>query len=177
MFDIKFTKEDEKIINSYEAVAESIALFLGEYCEVALYTLEKPKGFLKKIKNSKHTKRKLHSEFTEQGMQVVNDFISTKKQELVIYTTSSSNGEPMRSIFTVITNADKPIGLLDINFNMNIPLSEFISTFSLFQIPSTIQKEDSTIKSKDVASLIHNAVNDIVLEISTDRTIPNHEKK
>ncbi len=174
---MNFTNEDKLIIKSHESLVDAITVFLGKHCEVALYSCEKKSGNLIKIKNGFHTNRKVGSEFTEQGLQILNDYKKSKKNAFAIYTTSDSKGNPMRSIFNVITNGNKIVGLLDINFNMSIPLAEFISTFSLFQAPEKITpNQNLNNDTQSVEALIHKAVNDIVIEISTDISIPNHEK-
>jgi predicted transcriptional regulator YheO len=174
---MNFTNEDKLIIKSHESLVDAITVFLGKHCEVALYSCEKKSGNLIKIKNGFHTNRKVGSEFTEQGLQILNDYEKSKKNTFTIYTTSDSKGNPMRSIFNVITNGSKIVGLLDINFNMSIPLAEFISTFSLFQAPEKITpNQNLNNDTQSVEALIHKAVNDIVIEISTDISIPNHEK-
>jgi predicted transcriptional regulator YheO len=174
---MKFTKEDNAILKTYENLTDCIAVFLGNHCEVALYSNENKEGKLIKIVNGHHTKREKGSKYSEQGLQILTDFQEKKSQINEIYTTSDSKGNPMRSVFYVIENKNKILGLLDINFNMNIPLAEFISTFSLFKTPENIKiSTENTIDSQSVENLIHKAVNDIVIEISTDISIPNHEK-
>lgn len=174
---INFTVADRKILAAHEDIVDSIAVFLGKHCEVTLHSLEDPEHAIIKIVNGHHTNRKVGAPLTEQGTQIVQDFFATKQQDLTCYTTSSTKGDPMRSLFTVICNDNKPIGLLGINFNMNIPLTEFISTFSLFHQPAPQRLEnDDKSETNNVEDLIHNAVNNIVIEISSNVDIPNHEK-
>lgn len=174
---MKLTKEDKAILKSYESIADCIASFLGNHCEVSLFSYDKPEGTLLKIVNNHHTKRQPGSNLSEQGMQIINDFIENKKQDFTCYTTSDYKGNPMRSIYNVITNGNKVIGLINISFNMTIPLAEFISTFSLFQLPTQISPNNNENENpQSVEDLIHKAVNDIVIDISTNINIPNHEK-
>ncbi len=172
-----FTATDRKILTAYEDIVDGIAAFMGGHCEVVLHSLEDPDHAIIKIVNGHHTNRKPEAPLTEQGTQILYDFHKTGQQDHTCYTTSSTKGDPMRSLFTVICNGNKPIGLLGINFNMNIPLTEFISTFSLFHQPA-LHKPEETDKPKtnNVDDLIHDAVNNIVIEISSNVNIPNHEK-
>ncbi len=172
-----FTATDKKILTSYKVIVDGIAAFMGKHCEVVLHSLEDPDHAIIKIVNGHHTNRKAGAPLTEQGTQILLDFLETGQQDHTCYTTSSVNGDPMRSLFTVICNNSKPIGLLGINFDMNIPLSEFISTFSLFHQPA-MKKSDTEDKhcANNVEDLIHNAVSNVVIEISTNANIPNHEK-
>ncbi len=173
---INFTAADRNILLAYEAIVDGIAAFMGTHCEVVLHSLEDLEHAIVKIVNGHHTRRELGAPLTEQGRDIVQSFINSGTQDRTCYTTSSTTGDPMRSLFTVICNGDKPIGLLGINFNMNIPLTEFISTFSLFHQPPLHQADESSTGSNNVEDLIHNAVTSTVIEISSDINIPNHEK-
>jgi len=172
-----FTMEDRKILESYKGIVDGIALFMGPHCEVALQSLENPEEAVIKIVNRHHTNRVIGSMLTDHGVQLLLDHRDNNAHVTSCYTTMSAKGEPMRSVFTVITNDGKAIGLLGINFNMKVPLSEFISTFSLFNNCAQ-QEEVPQLKpsSNTVEDLIHNAVSGVVGQISTDASIPNHEK-
>jgi len=170
----KLSETDRLILKSHEDSVDGIAAFFGGYCEVTLHSLENPKKGITKIANSHHTRRSVGEPLSDHGIQAVMDFQDTGRQDFSCYTTTSANGEPMRTIQTVITNEGRAIGLLGISFNMSIPLTEFISTFSLFRQPFADTKE--MLVADSVEGLIHNAVGDIVLDISTNINIPNHEK-
>ncbi len=173
----KLTAVDKKILESYKGIVDGIALFMGPYCEVALHSLENPEQAITKIANNHHTNRDVGSSLTDHGVQLLLDFTENKIPQTSCYTTMSADGEPMRSVFTVITNDGKPIGMLGINFNMRVPLSEFISTFSLFNNcaqPNGGTPQQPTTNS--IEDLVHNAVSGQVRKISSDVNIPNHEK-
>jgi len=60
---------------------------------------------------------------------------------------------------------------------MNIPLAEFISNFNLFNNTSPLKVGPSTKPtSNSIEELVHDAVSGMVRQISTDTSIPNHEK-
>jgi predicted transcriptional regulator YheO len=172
-----FSIEDQKIIEAYKSIVDGIALFMGPFCEVALHSLEDPEKAIVKIVNRHHTNRDVGSMLTDHGAQVLLDYHENHNHITSCYTTMSGKGEPMRSVFTVITNDGKAIGLLGINFNMKVPLSEFISTFSLFNnCAQQVAVEQPQKTTNTVEDLIHNAVSGVVGQISTDASIPNHEK-
>lgn len=174
---IPLTTCDRNILDAVAIVVDGIALFLGEGCEVALHSLENPEKALIKIVNNHHTRREVGAPLTDHGAQLILDYKENKGKVTSTYTTTSASGDPMRSVFTVITNEEGPIGLLGINFNMNIPLAEFLSTFSLFNRPVARDSQtaaQSTANSID--DLVYNAVNKMVHKISSDTGIPNHEK-
>jgi predicted transcriptional regulator YheO len=164
--------EDRNILKNMEDTADCIAAFFGNHCEVSLNSLEDPKHSIIKIVNSHHTKRKIGDKISDHGLQAVLDFMKTGRQDHSCYTTSSAAGGPMRTNQTVIVNRGRAIGLLCISLNMNVPLAEFISVFSLFHQPS----QPDMILADSVEGVVHNAVNDIVVDISTNISIPNHEK-
>jgi predicted transcriptional regulator YheO len=173
----ELSTEDQKILASYQSIVDGIALLMGSYCEIALHSLENPEKAITKIANRHHTNRDIGSPLTDHGIQVLLEFKENKNQHTTCYTTMSASGDPMRSVFTVITNGEKAIGLIGINFNMNVPLSEFISTFSLFSNCDDPLKTAPTLQTTNsVEDLVHNAVTSVVGKISTDASIPNHEK-
>ncbi len=168
---------DGKILESCMGIVDGIALLMGPYCEVALQSLEDPEHAVIKIVNRHHTNRKVGSALTDHGIQLLLEFKENSFHKTSCYTTTSASGEPMRSVFTVIINDGRPIGLLGINFNMKVPLSEFISTFSLFN--DCAQRDGSSPAqppANSIEGLVHNAVSGMVRKISTDASIPNHEK-
>ncbi|PLX70463.1 MAG: hypothetical protein C0602_06520 [Denitrovibrio sp.] len=171
----KLNSADKKILKSYEDTVSAIAAFFGSYCEVTLHSLENPDNAIIKIENSHHTRRKVGDSISEHGLQAVSEYNETGRQDHTCYTTSTESGEPMRTIQTVITNEGQAIGLLSISFNMTVPLTEFISTFSLFHQPEHAPVKEVMV-ADSVEDLIHNAVDDIVKDISTNINIPNHEK-
>jgi len=174
---VSFSDEDRAILDSQRSVVDGIALLMGQYCEIALHSLEDPEKAIVKIVNRHHTNRDVGWPLTDHGAQLLLEYKENKTQKTSCYTTMSASGEPMRSVFVIITNNDEPIGLLGINFNMKVPLSEFISTFSLFnncaQQPASSSPQP---KTNSIEELVHNAVSGVVKKISTDATIPNHEK-
>ena len=174
---VNLTETEQSIIESYKGIVDGIALFMGHHCEVALHSLENPEQAIVKIANRHHTNRDVGDALTEHGVQLLLEYKENKESQTSCYTTMSAKGEPMRSVFTVITNDDEPIGLLGINFNMKVPLSEFISTFSLF---NNCAQQESPVSapplSNSIEDLVHNAVHNVVNRISTEPNIPNHEK-
>ncbi len=174
---ISFSSVERKIIEAHRGIVDGIALFMGTHCEVALLSLEEPEKALVMIRNGHHTNRDVGAALTETATELLLQFQKTGRQPDSCYTTTSSKGAPMRSVFSVITNGDQPIGLLNINFNMNVPLADFISTFSLFSSGQQEVSSDAERPSTSpVDDLVHQAVSDVVLDISRDTRIPNHEK-
>lgn len=173
----KLTVGDKKILESYKSIVDGISLFMGPYCEVALHSLEDPENAVIKIVNNHHTKREVGAPLTDHGVQLLLEYKKNNNKHNSCYTTMSAKSEPMRSVFSVITNDSKPIGLLGINFNMKVPLSEFISTFSLFNnCAQQVETATPMQATNSIEDLVRNAVSGVVREISTDASIPNHEK-
>ena len=174
---VKFTVPDRKIIESYKGTAEAIALFLGEFCEVSLHSLEDPRKALVKIVNGRHTNREPGATLTDQGLEVLLDAREDPEKGFHCCTTTSSSGEPMRSVFVVLRNGKKIIGLLNISFNMAVPLAEFISTFSLYQGTGPC---GTNLRPRPQANTIEEMVEvslmEVVREVSDDPRIANHEK-
>lgn len=174
---VDLSPDDRNILESHKDVVDGIALMMGPSCEVVLHSLENPEHACIKIAHSHHTRRSVGASLTDHGVQVIREFLKSGQQHGSCYTTMSANGDPMRSVFTVINNDGRAIGLLGINFNMNTPLSEFISTFSLFNnCQDTSSSSEPKPGAHSIDGLVKNAVSEVVKEISTNINIPNHEK-
>lgn len=174
---VDFKAEDRMIIESHHSVVDGIALFMGEHCEVSLNSLEDPANSLVKINNGHHTNRVVGDPLSEHAAEILRNFKANSKQLQCSFTTTSASGGPMRSVFTVITNGEVAIGLLNINFNMNIPLTEFISIFSLFQdCDESGRAKEVENTGNPVEDLVRSAIDDVVKEVSANPQIPNHEK-
>ncbi|WP_022849656.1 helix-turn-helix transcriptional regulator [Limisalsivibrio acetivorans] len=172
----QFTEEDKNIIRSYEDVLEGIAAFFGSHCEVVLHSLENIECSITKIVNGHLTGRQEGHPITDKGLQVILDYKRTGRQHTDNYITNNSLGEPMRSITTIITNRGKAIGLICINFSLSMPLADFIKEFNVFRSEGAGEAKQEEFFVNSVEDLIHNAVNDIYMEIGTKTSIANHEK-
>lgn len=174
---VKFTATDRRIIDAYHSVVDGIALLMGEHCEVSLHALEDPRSALVKIVNGHHTNRQPGAPLTEHAARVLLKYHRDRQSAQTCTTTTSSSGEPMRSVFVVITNGRKVIGLLNASFNMAIPLAAFISTFSLYQGAERGAAQPAPQTGDNaVEDLVENSLAEVIKEVGADARIANHEK-
>ncbi len=71
----KLTETDRKILTAHEDIVDGIAAFLGSHCEVTLHSFEDPEHAIIKIVNNQHTNRTTGSPLSEQGAQIVLDYL------------------------------------------------------------------------------------------------------
>ncbi|MFP4427499.1 MAG: transcriptional regulator [Spirochaetaceae bacterium] len=136
-FQRRFTDEDRRILAAMESVVTGLAHFLGPYCEVLLHSLENLAQSVIHIENGHVTGRSVGSPVTDLALRILhsteNGEDRREEQDFRIYTSSTADGRPLRSVTMVIRNNDYPIGMLCLNFDLSMPIQEvskFVSAFT-----------------------------------------------
>ena len=68
---VSLSKTDYAILNSYKILAEGLAEYLGEGCEIVIHSLGNLEHSVIKIINGHHTGRKEGSPITDLGLSMV----------------------------------------------------------------------------------------------------------
>ena len=128
---MKLTETDRKILKSYDTVLDGLADYLGEGCEIVLHSLENLEQSVIKIVNGHHTGRRVGAPITNLALEMLDEIQKNKNQTGISYFTQNKKGEPLKSATIVIRGEnDRTIGLLCINFYLNMPLAAFLSVFT-----------------------------------------------
>lgn len=122
---------DKKILKSYDTVLDGLAEYLGEGCEIVLHSLENLDQSVIKIVNGHHTGRKMGAPITNLALDMLDEIQKNKNKTSISYFTQNKKGEPLKSATIVIRGEnERIIGLLCINFYLNMPLAYFLSVFT-----------------------------------------------
>ncbi len=170
-----FTKHDYHILKSYEAVVDGLASLIGTYCEIVLHSLDDLNKSAIKIANGENTGRKVGSPITDLALQMLRDIEGSKGNFSRSYFTRAKGGVLMKSITIAIRNSDdRIIGLLCININLDVPLSQVLQAF----MPKDEAEEAvSTVNfASDVDELVDQTVEFTVEEINADKSVANNIK-
>ncbi len=128
---MKLTEIDVKILKSYETVLDGLAEYLGEGCEIVLHSLENLDESVIKIVNGHHTGRKVGAPITNLALEMLDEIQKNKNRTSISYFAQNKKGEPLKSATIAIRGEqERIIGLLCINFYLNMPLSQFLSVFA-----------------------------------------------
>lgn len=159
MTNVKLTKTDQMILNSYIPVCSGLAKYLSSACEVVLHSLEDFQKSVICIYNGEHTGRKVGAPITDLALEML-DKIEKSHEDTMVYFSRNKKGEPLKSTTIAIRGEnDKIIGLICMNLYLNVPLYSFIDTF----MPQIEKNEEYTQSSEEMIISSYNAIKEEVM--------------
>lgn len=128
---MRLTEIDRQILKSYGTVLDGLAGYLGEGCEIVLHSLENLERSVIKIVNGHHTGRTVGAPITNLALEMLDEIQKEPSRTSISYFARNKKGEPLKSATIAICGEeDRIIGLLCINFYLNMPLSQFLTVFA-----------------------------------------------
>lgn len=166
----RFSEEDHAILASYFAVADGIAALIGKHCEIVLHSLESLEHSAIYIVNGHNTHRKIGSPITDRALKSLHHMQNNSVSKP--YFTRAKGGVLMKSVTIAIRNPkQKTIGLICININLDVPMSQFLSHFI------APQETDHHVNfASSVEELVLQTIDSTIDEIQSDRNIANNNK-
>ena len=167
-----FADEDRAILNSYRAVVEGVSALIGNHCEIVLHSLEDLEHSAICIANGHNTNRQKGSPLTDLAQKSLHNMKTDSVSKP--YFTRIKNGGLMKSVTIAIRNKNQRIiGLLCININLDVPLSQFIQAL----MPSNPIGETSSVNfASSVEELVSQTVEHTIEEVNADRLVANNNK-
>jgi predicted transcriptional regulator YheO len=177
------TLKDKQTLESIKPIVDGIAKLFGECCEVLLHSFESLDRSIIHIANGHITGRSVGAPITDLGMKILQDAAdptgarskkTSVKNVTDCYYSKTADGKILRSITILINNAaQKPIGMLCINFNMSASLSSLLQAFETEK-----QQEQKTPENfvTNIDDLIKTTLRDTIAAINNHNNIPNHAK-
>ena len=164
---MKLTKIDTAILNSYISLLDWLSDYLGSGYELVLHSLEDLDQSVVKIINGHYSNRVEGAPITDLALTMLHNIrTSNNHHQQAIYFNRNKAGTPMKSVTIPITGEkDRIIGLLCINFYMDIPLYSYIK--ELYDISSLEDTQNVTVENfpgkKDdlIATSLEKAKNEI----------------
>ncbi len=131
---LKFTKNDYLVINSYKAMLDGLAEFLGDGHEILLHSLEDLDESAVKVINGHLSGRREGAPITDLAMEMLSNFLKNPDSKAgKVYQNRSSKGVPLRSAtLPIFGDNERIIGLICINFYMDIPLHRYLDSLTKF---------------------------------------------
>ena len=168
-----FTARDNEILARYDLVADTIASTFGKGCEVVVHSLEDLGKSIVKIVNGEVTGRVLGAPITDLGLKVATNAVGSEDNVVGPYFSMTKAGKPLKSVTMVIRNDEgAPIGFLCINFDLSMPLNQFIKDF----FPSAAEAPAGDNFAPDVGELVAQAVADELEAVSRVTGVSPTEK-
>lgn len=167
---MKLTETDLKILKSYDAILDGLADYLGDGCEIVLHSLANLDRSVIKIVNGHHTGRKVGAPITNLALEMLDKMQKEENQTSISYFARNKKGEPLKSATIAIRGEeDRIIGLLCINFYLNMPMADFLSVFAFENgIGKNTQTESFLDSSSD---LLEDSISQAIQAVSWDSTI------
>ncbi|WP_302759539.1 helix-turn-helix transcriptional regulator, partial [Amedibacillus dolichus] len=151
---VQLTLIDKQILESYRSLVEGLGNYLGFGYEIVLHSLEDFKHSVVYIKNGEHTGRTVGAPITDKALELLVYFYETNTTQETYYS-FNSKGEPLKSTTIAIQGENnRIIGLLCMNFYMNITFYDFIHEF--------IQNKDSAKENKPITETFASNVDDMI---------------
>lgn len=167
-----FTEEDRTILASYRAVVDGVSALIGSHCEIVLHSLEDLERSAICIANGHNTNRREGSPITDLALKSLHN-LQTDSVSKPYFTRAKSNGL-MKSVTIAIRNKQQRIiGLLCININLDVPMSQFVQSL----LPPQTDSETSAVNfASSVEDLVAQTVEKTIEEITSDRQVANNNK-
>ena len=162
--------EDHAILASYFPVIDGIAALIGEHCEIVLHSLEFLEHSAIYIVNGHNTDRKIGSPITDRALWSLHHMQTDSVSKP--YFTRAKGGVLMKSVTIAIRNGKQHvIGLICININLDVPVSQFLNSFI------SPQESNSQVNfASSVEDLVAQTIENTIEEIQNDRNVANNNK-
>ena len=152
---LKLTVTDRQILNSYALMLNGLGAYLGDGYELVLHSLESLDHSVIKIINGHFTGRKEGSPITDLALKMLGELEQDPSRTVSPYFNKSSSDSMLRSCTIPITGEHgRIIGLLCINFHMEMPISEFLQGMLPSQDSSSVTQASSETFSDNIDDLI-----------------------
>lgn len=125
---VTLTAADRLVLESYKSVIEGLSELLGPGYEILLHSLEDLDRSAIKVVNGHYTGRSVGAPITDLALQMLAAIRrSGDNHKSLIYFNRSRRGTPIRSAtIPIMGENDRIIGLLCINFYLEIPLNTYL---------------------------------------------------
>ncbi len=176
MKQVKLTRTDRQILNSYIPVLDGLANYLSSCYELVLHSLEDFDHSVICIYNGEHTGRKVGAPITDLALKMLEQ-IEDGHDDSVVYFSRNAKGEPLKSTTLAIRGeGNKVIGLLCINMYMNVPFIDLMNSY----VPDSALNSHSFTETytQNPDELIESTLEEEKLSVLSDSTIlPSNKNK
>ena len=170
-YNVKFTKRDHEIMDSYARTVADLGKYLGTGYELILHSLENCQKSAVVVINGFHTGRKVGAPITDLAINMLQQFLDSGTAEGIVYFTKNQKGDPLKSTTIPIQGENgNIIGMLCINFYLNSPFSVLIDELT----PKIDEHKDEAFfaGSENSKDLLYDLLTQTRNEVYGDADIP-----
>ncbi len=174
---IELTAADRQILTSYSHMLDGLGAYLGEGYELVLHSLESLDHSVIKIINGHYTGRKEGSPITDLALKMLGELEKDPGRTVSPYYNKNKSGSVLRSCTIPITGEHgRIIGLLCMNFHMEIPLSNILQTLAPPQSTVTAAAAPAETFSDSIDDLILSSLSETREAVYSDPNISSANK-
>lgn len=169
----ELSQSDFDILKAMENVVDGIAAMYGEHTEVVLHSLDARDPSVIKIANGHITGRTVGAPITNLAMLK----LKTGQDISAPYLTKCANGKTLRSLTTVIRNAqNRAIALLCINCNMDAPLQDVLRSMLPDNMITAELTQPPEVFARNIDEALHSSIDGIAAEVRRNADIAPSKK-
>lgn len=128
---VSLTERDKAILRSYLHIAEGIAEFWGESCEVIVHNLSQLDASVIKIINGRHSGPLEGATISDTALAYAHKMMEEPSLRHVTYFAKTKQGESYKAMICAIEGERRNIiGLLCVHFYLTAPFHTLLQTFS-----------------------------------------------
>lgn len=174
---IELTSTDRQILTSYALMLDGLGAYLGEGYELVLHSLESLDHSVIKIINGHYTGRKEGSPITDLALKMLGELEKDPGRTVSPYYNKNKSGSVLRSCTIPITGEHgRIIGLLCMNFHMEIPLSSILQTLVPPQSTAAAAAVPAETFSDNIDDLILSSLSETKEAVYADPNISSANK-
>ena len=169
------TEKDKAILESYMNVADGLADFWGENCEVVVHDLSHLDSSVIKIINGHLSGRQTGAPISEVTLSFLNKMMANPAMHHITYFAKNKRGDAFKASISAIEGENHNIiGLFCINFYLNTSLLSFMQTFTPAARTETENISETFVENAE--ELMLNALEDAKKEVYSNLSISSSNK-
>lgn len=169
------TEKDKAILESYMNVADGLADFWGENCEVVIHDLSHLDSSVIKIINGHLSGRQTGAPISEVTLGFLNKMMANPAMHHITYFAKNKRGDAFKASISAIEGENHNIiGLFCINFYLNTSLLSFMQTFTPAARTETENISETFVENAE--ELMLNALEDAKKEVYSNLSISSSNK-
>ncbi len=176
---MKLSKTDRIIIDSYAAMIESLASYLGSAYEISLHSLEDYNHSVVKIMNGYHSGRYVGAPLTDLALNMlkrIQDEGTAFTESYTSYFAINPLGESLKSsTIPIMGERGRLIGMLCINLYMDTPLSEILQSLTDTGSQQKEHEHFAQSSSDAISDALNQAKNQVMHNVSIPAVNKNKE--
>ena len=170
---LALSEAENLILESCKTMMDGLSAYLGEGYELVLHSLENLDHSVIKIINGHYTGRTEGAPITDLALTMLESMNQNQNLEVQPYF-NQKNGSTLKSVtIPVVGERGRIIGLLCINFHMELSFASFMAGFSLR--PAAPEDPQETF-SRHSDGVIFSILSDVKAAVYSDPSVPTNNK-